>query len=334
MKPLLAHTALLVCLAPLAAGNATAASLMPGFGGMVTSPDPGPGVWYPDRFAPQTFQTLPEMYGRTNVLDIGVDQSGSTPNRPPAYVDTFFDVQGMTYNLYSTGPGVLAADLYIPSSWADSTSGYREAELWAFLLDSSGGRSGFPAIAFSNYGGTPHYQVWFDNSSGAGWDTIAMPVSYNAWTTFVICFNGSTVTYMIDGTPVFNDPGSFEGSTGIGVAAIQAFNFGQDYGANPGPNYDAYWANTAICPTCPSDLVPEAKAAGLVALGVMALIGLAWKREQYRVFIPKRTPAIQLPDETAPVNSACIPYAVSRFTGPVTKSLDVRCQGRAYHIPA
>lgn len=330
----LKRTALFVCLLLVVVGIASAGSLVPDFGTLSTSSDPGPGVWYPDRFAPQTFQTVADAYGRANVLDIGVDESGATPNRPPAYSDTFFDVQGMTYDLYSTGPGVLAADLYIPSSWADSGNGLVATSLWGFLLDSNGDRSGFPAIGFTNYGGVPQYQVWYDDPSGDGWATVAMPVSLNAWTSFAICFNGSAVSYLIDGATVYQDPDSFQGSTGIGMVAIEAFNFGQDFGTNANPSYNAYWSNSATCVSCTSSLVPEAKAAGLVAIGVIALLGLAWKREQYRVFTAKRSPGIHFAEKSAPANFECIPYPVSCFTGPVMKSLDVRCQGREYHIPA
>ena len=241
---------------------------MPGFDTIITAPSDTPGAWFPDRYVPAAFDAAGPMFGRTDVLHIGIDELDASTNRPPAYNGAFYNTQGRKYDLYQSGPGVLAADLYIPASWGDSDNGFRRSDMWATLAsgDAVAGYvvTGYPIIGFTNQGGDPRYRIWND----AGWVDLATPVTYDAWTSLTIAFDGSIVTYLINGTPVYTATGDFAGSTLFKDTIMQAYNFGQDFGANISPSYDVYWASDT----------PEPAAFGLAGLGLAGLILFARRR--------------------------------------------------------
>jgi hypothetical protein len=230
--------AFLLCLGLSLAASAT--NLMPDFATV-------PSGWVTDRYEPHSFTNVGTYQGRTDVLGIEINSAEGFLARPGGYQSTFYNTQGRQYALTGGAGSSLAADLYIPGVWADSaTYGNFRTDMWGVMTDGAlvdPAVTAYPIIGFTNYGGAARYRVW-DADTADGWVDLSTPVSYDAWTSFIIDFTGVSFEYRIDGFLVYTDT-TINGSTGFQAAIMQAYNFYGDptlAGSNP-VDYTAHWSN-------------------------------------------------------------------------------------------
>ena len=254
----LAGAALLSGSAMIAA-TAGAAEIMPSFAGV-------PAGWVTDRYDPASFSNVGIYQGRSDVLGIEIDSAQGFTGRPGAYQSTFYNTQGRQYATSGGAGSTLSADLWIPASWSDaSTGGSARTDMWGVMVDGSDAVSGYPIIGFTNFGGAPRYRAW---SQAGVWIDLATTVSYDAWTAFSIEFTGTDFVYYINGAPVYTEADS-AGSVAFSATIMQAYNFFDDpsiVGANP-QDYTAHWSN----------VVPEP---GTLLLLTGGVTGLATRRRR------------------------------------------------------
>ncbi len=244
--------------------SAAAAPIMPSFAGAPTG-------WVTDRYQPAGFADIGAYQGRNNVLGITINSTTDLANRPPGQQTTFYNTQGMKRSI-SGGPGsVLAADLYIETSWRDSQNGFVRTDMWGTMFDSSNSPVKYAIIGFTNFGGAPRLRVW-DNDNG-GWQDLATTVNYGAWTSFAIEFTGTSFEFFVDGLFVYSDS-TIGASVAFGEVIMQAYNFADPSLGTPTPvtvPYTAHWSNTVA--------VPEPASIALVGL---ALFAAAAARRRHR----------------------------------------------------
>ena len=227
---------------PLIAGNIT-----PDFHVVDTAPTQAPGVWYTDRYAPAVFTGLSSYQGLSDVLQIGVSAADQQSSRPLIYSGAFYNTQGRKYDISGGAGSYVEMLLYIPAAWGAPSNGFVRSDMWATMVDSSHANSGFPIIDFMNQDtGGARYRV-FDN--GLGWVNLAVPVVYDAWTTFRLTFTGTSYDYSINGVAVYSDP-NIGATVGFSNVMVQDYNFGSAFdtaGSDNNPaaySYSAYWASS------------------------------------------------------------------------------------------
>ncbi len=227
-----------------------------------TTSSPSATAWFPDRYPPSQFANAGAVYGRSDVLQLGVDALDGQTTRPPAFAAAFNNTQGRKVLAGDiTAPVSWIGSLYIPASWATPNpsdgSGSRRSDLWATLWPASGGDTCagaacdvFPIIGFSNaavpdannaVGGTPRLRV-FDGANG-GWVNLGTAVTYDAWTDFCVTFTGSAVEYSVGGQLAYTAGDLTQSDTGFGPVTqlnniiVQAYNYGY--------TYDTAWSRLA-----------------------------------------------------------------------------------------
>ncbi|MFN8644842.1 MAG: hypothetical protein U0802_25430 [Candidatus Binatia bacterium] len=158
----------------------------------------------------------------------------------------------------------------------------------------------FPIIGFTNSappdhdddpGGTPRYRV-FDGNNG-GFNDLATPVVYDAWTDFCLTFTGTSVEYRINGqlvytaTDVVADP-NYGPVTMLHDVMAQAYNYGYDYDANwsnlaAGANATCAQLEALFAPPGPAP-APAASLPALAAMLALLLLagGVALRRARRR----------------------------------------------------
>ena len=228
---------------PLIAGNIT-----PDFHAITTAPTQAPGVWYTDRYPPAVFAGLPSYQGVLDVLQIGVSAADQQSSRPAIYSAAFYNTQGRKYDTSGGAGSYVEMLLYIPAAWGDPSNGFVRSDMWATMVDSSYANSGFPIIDFMNQGtGGARYRV-YDNGLGS-WVNLAVPVVYDAWTTFRLTFTGTSFDYSINGVAVYSDP-NIGATAGFSNVMVQDYNFGSAFDTSGSVNnpaaydYSAYWASS------------------------------------------------------------------------------------------
>ncbi len=266
MKNVLMSWAGAAALAVSFQGNAQAQSIMPSFATV-------PAGWTTDRYDPASFSNVGTFQGRNNVLGIGITSAGDLANRAgTGQNSSFYDTQGRQHAL-TAGPGsVLAADLYIPTSWASASNGSVRTDMWGVMTDGSS-ITDYSIIGFTNYDGAARFRVWDANivdplgtsAFNSGWVDLGTTVNYGSWNSLAIEFTGTSYVYSIDGNTVYTDA-TINGSTDFSATIMQAYNFADP--ARPGANpidYTANWANPVPEPETYAMLL-----AGLGLLGFMA----------------------------------------------------------------
>ncbi len=220
-------------------------------------------AWGPDRFPPAAFVNAGTYQGRDNVLRIGIAAADADGLRP-GFAGIFYNTQGRKILRSSLTSGVSwSGSVFIPAAWAVSNPGdallNRRTDVWASVSpDPVGGVPApsscdfFPILGFTNAsgvsntmavtnGGAPRYRV-FDSGNG-GWNDIAMPVRYDAWTEFGITFTGTTIEHRIDGVLVYTQTNLPVPAPPCGPLARIGDIFFQGY--NFGTTYDIYWSRAA-----------------------------------------------------------------------------------------
>jgi hypothetical protein len=203
----------------IACGGAGVAQTLPTY---PTTTMPNSTEWYPDRYPPGVFSNAGSSYGRQNVLQLGLSAADGQTARV-RFAGPYYNTQGrkiLVGDLTATTSWI--GSLYIPSSWQTPStmdgSLNRRSELWATMFPASGGDTCaaascnlFPIIGFSNGpqppdsnnapGTTPRYRVW--DSNNGGFNDLATPVVYDAWTDFCVTFTGSEIEYRIGNMLVY-----------------------------------------------------------------------------------------------------------------------------------
>jgi hypothetical protein len=244
----------------LAAAHSAAAQVLPAY---PTGSSPSDSAWFPDRYPPAAFENAGALYGRSDVLRLGLAAADAQSLRAPVYSSAFYNTQGRKIQVGgASAPVSWRGSLYLPASWAlpspSDGSLTRRSDMWATLWPASGGDTCpgagcdvFPIVGFSNAavpdqnnnpGGTPRYRV-FDGGNG-GWINLSTPVSYDAWTEICVTFTGTAIEYRINGALV-NAAGaaaaqadtSYGPVTQLADVSVQAYNYGYAY--------DAHWSRLA-----------------------------------------------------------------------------------------
>lgn len=241
-------------------------------------------AWTTDRYAPAAFQTV--SFDGDNRLQITIDQTGSTANRPaPTYSSSFFNTQGDQRPGDITGAWSYSAELYVSSAFDTTTGQLIGTSLWAHTgTTPTGGAYGIFGITnasptdplnpnaadrsfrFQVYDGTiADPTSWFDVGVPAGFN-------FDAWHTLGISSTGATIEFLLDGVLVYTNPDA--AGANLQTAFIEAYNFGQT-DINGLNNYSAYWDNAVA-----NAIIPEPTTCALV-IGLAAL-GLVWtQRRQF-----------------------------------------------------
>jgi len=239
-------------------------------------------AWATDRYAPAAFQTV--SFDGDNRLQITIDQTGSTANRPsPTYSSSFFNTQGDQRPGDILGAWSLSAQVYVSSAFDTTTGQLIRTSLWAHTgTNSSDGAYGIFGITnasptdplnpnaadrsfrFQVFDGTADDPTsWFDVGVPAGF-------SFDAWHTLGISSTGTTIEFLLDGVLVYTNPDA--AGNNLQTAFLEGYNFGQT-DVNGLNNYSVYWDNAMA-----NAIIPEPATCALV-LGLAAL-GLIWSQRQ------------------------------------------------------
>ena len=144
---------------------------------ITTGPSQAPGIWYTDRYAPDSFY----VDGNDSILVHLIDAADGTSNRPGSYSSAFYDTQGRKYDLENT-TAMLSIDLYVPAAWA--STGRRMAGMWGTVFDSANAISGYPIIEFVSDNADPRFRL-YDNGVWLDMD-LPCDFQYDEWHTLRI----------------------------------------------------------------------------------------------------------------------------------------------------
>ncbi len=189
---------------------------------------PASGVWYTDRFPPDSFYVGVFMGDSTLIHQI--DASDGQNNRPSQNT-SFANTQGKKY--MTDNAQVLQIDLFIPSDWA--TTNRRMAGLWGEARDSSGAISAFPIIEFASNGGNPRFQIFDDT---LGFRDLGLPCDfqYDQFHTLrVEILNSGRFRYSVnDNLTAYADAAGLN-QEGFSNVILQGYN------NDTGVTYTIYW---------------------------------------------------------------------------------------------
>jgi hypothetical protein len=230
-------------------------------------------AWVTDRYAPAGFQSV--SFQGDNRLQITIDQTGSSINRPPADSSSFYNTQGDQRPVGIIGDWSLSAEVYVSSAFDTSTGQLVRSDLWA-QTGTSPSNGDYAIIGFTNASPSDplnpdapdrsfRFQV-FDGTQDdpSSWFDVGVPAgfTFDAWHTLQASGNGTSIEFSIDGVVVYTDA-AVDGAD-LQRAFIEAYNFGQT-GPDGSNSYSVYWDNAIAAVPEPASF---ALAVALAALGM------------------------------------------------------------------
>jgi len=245
-------------------------------------------AWTTDRYDPAGFQSA--SFLGDNRLQITIDQSGSTLNRPaPTYSASFYNTQGESRPGGITGDWTLSAEVYVSSAFDTTTGQLVRSSLWAHAGDTPT-TGDYAIFGFTNASPTDplnpdasdrsfQFQIFGGSDADPnGWFDAGAPngFAFDAWHSIEIISTGTAFAYLLDGQLVYTDTTAI--GAGLQTVSLQAYNFGQT-DSNGLNNYSVYWDNAMATASIPEP-ASFALAAGLTTLG------LIWKHRRARLFCP------------------------------------------------
>lgn len=245
-----------------------AANLMPSFTDV-------PSGWSVDRYAPAGFSSPSSpQFGVGSDLEISIGSDQGWDNRPAPDQLTYYDYQGEATAVSGGVGDWLAAQLYIPASWATPSDGSVSTLMWAQL----GGGNDYGIVGFTNYSqtnpGDVGFVVWNDVTSS--FEALNAPIDYNGWNSLEIGLvngvSGTDLEYLVNNSlaatvPLRNDSTTFTGAT---MDAINYFGDPTTTGAVP-VDYTAIWANVSGTPVSSTQVTPEPATWLLITGGILGI---------------------------------------------------------------
>ena len=249
----------ILTLLAMACSSTAQAVLLPAYP-LNPGPNLTPDSWLTDRYAPRIFRNAGSVLGRTDVLEIGVDQADGLTQRPPEFQSTFYNLQSRKITFapgQATAGFTLGGSLYIPQAWSSSTPSNttlnRRSKIYLTLTPFPADATTCPAedcfyfggIGFTNAnatdqtigGGAPRIRV-LKKGVGDGWINLDTPFRTNNWNDICITYTGNSLQYFLNGALVFNDTPLVPVDTSFGppvrprTTNVEAYNFGSTYAAN------------------------------------------------------------------------------------------------------
>ncbi len=194
-----------------------------------TGPSQAPGLWYTDRYAPDSFYVAVD-----STLVHLIDAADGTNNRPGSFSSAFYNTQGRKYDL-DAGITMLSIDLYVPSAWA--TTGNRMAGVWGTGYDSGNSISAYPIIEFVSDNGDPRFRGYEGDGS---WIDMGLPCNfaYDAWHTLRIeLLPTGDFRYSVDDLRISTNLHGANGTVELQNIILQGHN------STTGETYQITWDN-------------------------------------------------------------------------------------------
>jgi hypothetical protein len=232
-------------------------------------------AWTVNRYAPAGFASV--VFNGDSRLQLTINQTGSTANRPPTFSDPFYDIQGMQRPGGITGLWSLSAQVYVSSAFDTTTGALASSALWGHTGTTPAGGA-YAVLGFTNASPTdplnPNaldraftFEVF--NVSTGGWIALVAPsgFAFDSWHTLSETSTGTAFHYFIDDTLVFSQ------ATTAGNDLMSAMIQGYNFDGTGDHSYSVYWDNIT------ASAIPEP--AGTVLIAATGALGLAfWRRRR------------------------------------------------------
>lgn len=230
----------------------------------VTTGPQAPGVWYTDRYAPNSFSspaTAPD--GRLGTLQESIRSADSSANRPGGFSSAFYNTQGRKFDLEAGSDGAFI-ELYVDGDWDLLDQNENAGRLGSFWATGNGGA--FPIIEFNNNtdgNSADGFRVW--DSFAGQWLNVGGFAGYDKWYQIGFTVDGSAEKFYVNGALVHTIADAVTNS--LDNVILQGYNSGNDY--------DIYWDNGNFGPD--AQPVPEP-----ATLAIWSSIGIAGVIAGYR----------------------------------------------------
>ncbi len=209
-----------------------------------------PGVWYTDRAAPASFDSVDFMGDQRLRLGLSAADAASG----------FTATQGRGFD--TPGATRLSIDMFIASDWQLLPADERIGGIWGVGLDINGDRSLFPIFEFFD----SQFQVWdsIDAGDGTGWRPAGLPggFMFDEFANLAIELNAGVVDFFINGSRIATE--EIGSTVELGSVILQGINSPE--GVNRDLYFDNFIASSAMDVPEPSALL--VLFGGLVGLGV------------------------------------------------------------------
>lgn len=251
-------SASIVCSVALASTCTAKAQLFDSF----DSIDPS---WTTDRRAPAGFESV--FFDGDERLRLTVN--GVVESAP--YHTQFYLTQGRKRPVSLVeGSWLSSVDLYIGE---DDLIHNRVAGLWLRAgQDGTEDGAEYPILSFRNFDPADPFNVespnktavWraWDSDTGNWYDSSLLVTA--GWHTLSILFDGSQITYSVDGTEIYTDVTVGAHADRLTTVYLQSYNFGPAVGSEGG-NYSVFFDNLSVI------AVPEPSMAALLGIGALAI---------------------------------------------------------------
>ena len=200
-------------------------------------------AWVVDRYPPAGFAAV--IFDGDSRLDLTIDQTGSTANRPAIFSSAFNNTQGYQRPGGITGLWTLSAQVYVSSAFNTTTGPLVRSDLWGHTGTTAAGGD-YATFGFTNASPTDplnptapdrtfRFQA-FDGTTG-NWIALGVPPGFvfDAWHTLSETSTGTAFEYRIDGVLVLTI--STDAGYDLLTAFIEGYNFSQ------AGSYSVYWDN-------------------------------------------------------------------------------------------